>query len=79
MAEYSNHHFNSYITDKDIEEQLLTENPVVLNLQQVQPLDDFIRSLLSSKTVKTSDHQMQRLQGKILEVMGPLSRFWKEL
>ena len=32
MAEYSNHHFISYITDKDIEEQLLTENPVLLNL-----------------------------------------------
>ena len=25
----------------------------------------------------TSDHQMERFQEKILEVMGPLSRFWK--
>ena len=25
MAEYANRHFNSYIPDKDIEEQLLTE------------------------------------------------------
>ena len=28
IAEYANNHFNSYIPDKDIEEQLLTENPV---------------------------------------------------
>ena len=28
IAEYANNHFSSYIPDKDIEEQLLTENPV---------------------------------------------------
>ena len=53
MADYSSHHFSSYIPDKDIEEQLLTENLVPLNLQQVKPLDDFIRSLLRSQTVTT--------------------------
>ena len=79
MAEYVNHHFNSYILDKDIEEQLLTENPVPSNPQKVKPLDDFIRSLLPSQTVTISDHQMERFQGKILEVMGPLSRLWKGL
>ena len=53
MAEYANNHFNSYIPNKDIEEQLLTENPVSSNLQLVKPLDDFIRSLLFSQTVTT--------------------------
>ena len=52
MAEYANNHFNSYITTKDIEEQLLTENPVPSNFQQVKPLDDFIRSLLSSQQLR---------------------------
>ena len=79
MAEYANNHFNSYLLNKDIEEQLLTKNPVPSNLQQVKLLDDFIRSLLHLQTVTTSDHQMERLQGKILEVMGPLSRLWKGL
>ena len=27
----------------------------------------------------TSDYQMERFQGKILEVMGPLSLLWKRL
>ena len=79
MTEYANNHFNSYIPDKDIEEQLLTENPVPSNLQQVKPLEDFIRSLLPLQTVTTSDHQMERFQGKILEVMGPLFRLWRGL
>ena len=55
------------------EEQLLTENPVLSNLEQVKTLDDFIRSLLSSQPVMTSDLQMERFLGKILEVMSPLS------
>ena len=32
MTEYANHHFSSNIPNKDIEQQLLTENPVALNL-----------------------------------------------
>ena len=39
----------------------------------------FIKPLLSSQTVMTSDHQMERFQGKILEVIGPLSHLWKGL
>ena len=64
MAEYSNHHFNAYIPDKDTEEQLLRENPVFLNFQQVKLPDDFVRLLLPPQTVRTSDHQMERFQGK---------------
>ena len=67
MAEYANHHFNSHIPDKDIEEQLLTEDLVPSNLQQVKPLDGFIRFLLPSPIVTTSDHQMKSSKEK----------FWK--
>ena len=49
MAEDANNHFNSYIPDKYIEEQLLTENPVPSNLQQVKLLDDLIRSFYLHK------------------------------
>ena len=79
MAEYANNHFSSYVSDKDTEEHVLTENLVPSNLQQVKPLDEFIRSLLSSQTFMTSDHQMEIFQEKVLEVMGRLSRVWKGL
>ena len=35
--------------------------------------------ILSSQTVMTSDHEFETFQGKLLEVMGPLSRLWKGL
>ena len=53
MAKYANHHFNAYTPDKGTEKKVLTEHPVPSNLQQVKPLDDFIRSLLPSQTVTT--------------------------
>ena len=70
MAEYANNHFNYYFSDKDIEEQLLTEDPVPSNLQQVKSLDDFIRLLLFSETVMISDHQTKRFHGKTYPVYG---------
>ena len=79
MAEFVNHYFNSHISDKDVEEQLLTKNLVSSNLQQVNSLDHFTRSLLPSQTVMTSDHQMQSFQGKILEVMGPFIQFMEKV
>ena len=79
MVVYVNYHFNAYIPDKNIKGQLLRGNPIPLNLQQVKSPDDLIRSLLPSQTVTTLDHQMEEFHGKILEVMGPLSRLWKGL
>ena len=74
MADHANLHFRNYIPDKDINEKILTENPVPSNLQEVPVLDDFVKTLLVSQTVITTDHQMEKFQGNILQVMGPLSR-----
>ena len=65
MADYANLHFKNYIPDKDINEKILTENPVPSNLQVVPELDDFVKTLLVSETVITTDHQMEKLLEKI--------------
>ena len=74
MADYANLLFKNYIPDKDISEKIMTENPVIPNLQEVPVLDDFVKTLLVSQTVITNDHQMEKFQE-----MGPLSRLWKGL
>ena len=74
MAQYVYHHFNAYIPDKNIKEELLIENPIPLNLQWVTPIDDLIRSLLSLQTVTTPDQRMERFHGETLVIMVPLSR-----
>ena len=79
MSDYSKFHFKNYIPHKDIYEKVLTENPVPSILQEVPVLDDFVKTLLASQTVITTDSQMGKFQEKILQVMGPLSRPWKGL
>ena len=79
MAEYANNHFNSYIPEKDIEEQLLPENPVSSNLKQVKPLDDFTKIVV----IFTNGHDIRpsnrKTSGKNPGSNVPLSRSWKGL
>ena len=79
MTYYANFHFKNYVPDKDINEKILTGNPVSSSLQELAALDDFVKTLLVSQTVITTDHQMEKFQEKILQVRGPLSRLWKGL
>ena len=48
IADYVNLHFKNYIPNKDINEKILTKNPVPSNLQEVPVLDDFVKTLLVS-------------------------------
>ena len=57
----------------------MVENAVLSNLQEVPIPGDFVKTLLVSQTVITTDHQMEKFQEKPLQVMGPLSRLWKGL
>ena len=74
-----NLHFKNYIPDKDINGKILVENAVLSNLQDVPVPSDFVKTLLVSQTVITTDHQMEKFWEKLLQVMGPLSRLWKGL
>ena len=69
--------FKNYISDKDINEKILTENLVPSNPQEVPALDDFVKTLLISHTVATTRYKMEKFQENFLEIMGPLLRLWK--
>ena len=83
MTDYANLNFENYIPDNDIEEKILTENPVPSNLQEVSILNGFVKALLVLQTAQllniSADQQMGKFQEKSFQVMGPLSRLWKGL
>ena len=60
MADYANLHFKNHVPDKDINKKMLTGNPVPSNLQVVPVLDDFVKALLVSQMVITTDQQMEK-------------------
>ena len=46
LVDYVNLHFKNYITDKDINREILMENPVPSDLQGVPVQDDFVKTLI---------------------------------
>ena len=79
MSEYANTHFETYVKEADLKQQILTENPVLDNLDQVKKLHDFARDILKD-TGKQKDLDMdstfKKIQSKNACVMGPLSKLW---
>ena len=49
MAKYANTHFETYVKEADIKQQVLMENPMPDNLDQVKKLDDFVHYILKGK------------------------------
>ena len=49
MVDYANIHFETYVKEADLKQQILTKNPVPDNLDQVKKLDDFVRDILKDK------------------------------
>ena len=46
MADYVNHQFEYFIPEKDVEENLLIQQPVPENVRGVKKLDDFVKSVM---------------------------------
>ena len=82
MASYANEQFEVFIPDKELKEAVLMQNPVPENIDPTKKLDDFVRSILKEKRktgteVINQDNVLEKVQTKIREIMGPLSRVWK--
>ena len=80
LAKYTNDHFNKFIPEKDLQESILVENPVPLNLHPPRKMDEFMRDLIFEKRAGSievaADSNLVKLQQKLLDVMGPLSKVW---
>ena len=78
MAEYENDHLQTFLSEKRVHDSILMENPIPSNADQPQKVDDFI-VLLMSKNETAVDLLLEKVQQKIANVMGPLTRVWKAL
>ena len=77
MAECANTHFETYVKEADLKQQILMENPVPDNLDQAKKLDDFVRDILKDKRKQEDlrmDGTFEKIQSKNACVMGPLSK-----
>ena len=82
MASFANDHFELYLPDKELLSNMLTENPAPHNADQNKKLDDFAISIVKDRPRSANnglinqDKVLEKVQGKIRDIMGPFFRLW---
>lgn len=79
QIDYVKKHFSTYISDSDLKNCILKENPVPTNVPKPATLDNYLKSILEERHkpyVVTEDKASSKIQQKLTDVMGPLSRVW---
>ena len=80
MADYANHQFESFISEKNAEENILILQHVAENVRGVKKLDDFVKFIMKqSAQALNQNATMEKFQLKVLDVLWSLSRLWKGL
>ena len=75
MAEYANEHMQTFIPEKDVSESIMLPNPVPSNIDTPQKVDDFLVSLMTKNEI-AQDASFEKIQQKITNIFGPLSKVW---
>ena len=78
-AKDANAHFETYVKEADLKQQILTENLVPDNLDQVKKLDHFVFDILKDKRKQKDmdmDSTLEKVQSKNVCVRGSLPKFW---
>ena len=79
MAKYAKKYFEKYVSDKELKDSITLNSPVPTNLPRAKTVDDYFVGLLKDQKKKKEialDDTFNKLQTKILKIMGPLSKVW---
>ena len=82
MLSYVLKKFHSFIPDAELEYSILKYNPIPSNVPPPAPLDDFLRGVLEENhkyLQMQEDKLFQKMQQKVLNVLGRLSKIWQEI
>ena len=78
LVDYLQEHIDNFIPEKDLKEKVLGENPVPANCPKVRKLDEFLDQFLNSHDERL-DTSLSKIEAKIRDVLGPLSKLWLDL
>ena len=79
LAKYANDQFSLYTPEKVLQVSIMNKNPIPRNVHPPKKMDDFMKELLLEKRNHfeiMSDTNLVKLQQKLLDVIGPLSKIW---
>ena len=81
MVDYVDKNFRKFIDNKIINEKILELHPIPVNALSlsVPEVDDYVHEIFEARSTsinRISDQSFRKIQGKLLKVMGPVSRLW---
>ena len=74
MTEYVNK--NRFLSEKDLKENILKENPAPRNINPVKILDHSLAKVVEGRQETLADKDLETVQSKIRDVLGPICRLW---
>lgn len=79
LAEYANEASEQFIPDKELKEQIMFEAPRPSNLDAIKSLDETLVTILKRQNHQgyELDKTLKKIQEKVGDIMGPLSKVWK--
>ena len=81
MLSYIVKQFNSFISDAELEDSILKYNSIPSNVPLPATLDKFLKGILEKNhkySQMQEDKLLQKMQQKILNVLGLLSKIWQK-
>ena len=76
MAECVNENFDRFLSEKDLKENILKENPVPRNINPVKLLDHSPAKVVEGRQETLADKDLETVQLKIRDVLDPICRLW---
>ena len=76
MAEFVNENFDRFLSEKDLKENILKENPVPRNINPVIILDNSLAKVVEGRQETLDDKDLETVQLKIRDILGPICRLW---
>ena len=76
MVKYVKENFDRFLSEKDLKENILKENPVPRNINPVKILDHSFAKVVEGRKETLADKDLETVQSKIRDVLGPICGLW---
>ena len=79
LVDYIHKYMKVHVSDKEIKDNVLYDNPVPSNIREVPQLDNYMKTILSDNSKFTTlkwEKTLKTIQDKVISVFGPLTKLW---
>ena len=76
MVKYVKENFDRFLSEKDLKENILKENPVPRNISPFKIIDHSLAKVVEGGQETLADKDLETIQSRNRDVLGPICRLW---